>query len=139
MRFPDVIIELLSDTTRAVNKGEKKALYEGLFRTAEYYLYDPWSQEFIGYHLHGMHYHDVELDTERKIYSAATGLYLGVREGWLRWLTVEGAALPTPLELAEQEKLRAEQAEQRAEQAEQLVAMYRRRFGDLGGRGEQEQ
>src|SRR5499426_279849 len=32
MRFPDVIIELLSDTTRAVDKGEKKALYEGLFR-----------------------------------------------------------------------------------------------------------
>jgi Uma2 family endonuclease len=167
MRFPDVIIELLSDTTRAVDKGEKKALYEGLFRTAEYYLYDPWSQEFIGYHLHGMHYHEVELDAEQKIYSAATGLYLGVREGWLRWLTVEGAVVPTPLELAEQEKLRAEQAErqaeqeklraeqaerqaeqeklraeqteQRAEQAEQLVAMYRRRFGDLGGRGEQEQ
>ena len=145
MRFPDVIIELLSDTTRAVDKGEKKALDEGLFRTAEYYLYDPWSQEFIGYHLHGMHYHEVELDAERRIYSVATGLYLGIREGWLRWLTVEGAVVPTPLELAEQEKLRAaqaeqraEQAEQRAEQAEQLVAMYRRRFGDLGGRAGQE-
>ena len=150
MRFPDVIIELLSDTTRAVDKGEKKTLYEGLFRTAEYYLYDPWGQEFIGYHLHGMHYHEVELDAEQKLYSAATGLYLGIREGWLRWLTIEGAVVPTPLELAgqeklraeqaeqqaEQEKLRAEQAEQRAEQAEQLVAMYRRRFGDLGERSE---
>ena len=116
MRFPDVIIELLSDTTRAVDKGEKKTLYEGLFRTAEYYLYDPWSQEFIGYHLHGMHYHEVELDAEQKLYSAATGLYLGIREGWLRWLTIEGAVVPTPLELAGQEKLRAEQAEQQAEQ-----------------------
>src|SRR4029453_2675869 len=116
MRFPDVIIELLSDTTRAVDKGEKKALYEGLFRTAEYYLYDPWSQEFIGYHLHGMRYHEVELDAERKIYSAAPGLYVGIKEGWLGWLTVEGAVVPTPLELAEQEKHRAEQAEQRAEQ-----------------------
>ena len=92
-----------------------------------------------------MRYHEVELDAERKIYSAATGLYLGIREGWLRWLTVEGAVVPTPLELAEQEKLRAEQAEQRAEQAEQrlageqLVAMYRRRFGDLEGGREQEQ
>jgi Uma2 family endonuclease len=132
IRFPDVIIELLSDITRVVDRGEKKALYEGLFRTAEYYLYDPWSQEFIGYHLHGMHYHEIDLDAEQKIYSAATGLYLGIREGWLRWLTIEGAVVPTPLELAEQEKLRAEQAEQ-------LVAMYLRRFGDLGGHIEQEQ
>ena len=146
MRFPDVIIELLSDTTRAVDKGEKKALYEGLFRTAEYYLYDPWSQEFIGYHLQGRRYQEVEPDAERQIYSATTGLYLGIREGWLRWLTVEGAVVPTPLELAEQAKQRAEQAKQRAEQAkqqaeqaEQLVAMYRRRFGDLGGGREEEQ
>jgi hypothetical protein len=66
--------------------------------------------------LHAMHYHEVELGAEQKIYSAATGLYLGVREGWLRWLTVEGAVVPTPLELAEQEKLRAEQAERQVEQ-----------------------
>jgi len=159
MRFPDLIIELLSDTTRAVDKGEKKVLYEGLFRTAEYYLYDPWSQEFIGYHLHGMCYHEVEPDAEQKISSAVTGLSLGIREGWLRWLTGEGAVVPTPLELAEQAgqraeqakfraeqaeqraeqaKLRAEQAEQRAEQAEQLVALYRRRFGGLEGGREQE-
>jgi Uma2 family endonuclease len=146
MRFPDLIIELLSDTTRAVDKGVKKDLYEALFRTAEYYLYDPWSQEFTGYHLHGRRYHAVEPDAAQQIYSTVTGLYLGIRAGWLRWLTVEGAVVPTPLELAEQEKRRAEQAEQRAgqaeqraEQAEQLVAMYRRRFGDLEGRIEQEQ
>src|SRR5215510_16013796 len=87
MRFPDVIIELLSDTTREVDKGEKKALYAQLFRTPEYYLYDPFSQEFIGYHLHGRHYQEVSQDTEQKIFSAATDLYLGVRDGWLRWLT----------------------------------------------------
>ncbi len=86
-----------------------------------------------------MRYREVERDAERKIYSTATGLYLGIREGWLRWLTVEGAVVPTPLELAEQAKQQAEQEKHRAEQAEQLVAMYRRRFGDLGGRIEQEQ
>ena len=80
MRFPDVIIELLSDTTRAVDTGEKKACYEGLFGGLVLH-YDPWSQEFMGYHLHGMRYHEVELDAERKLYSAATGLYLGIREG----------------------------------------------------------
>jgi hypothetical protein len=86
-------------------------------------------------------------------------LYLGVRDGWLRWLTADGVVVPTPLERAEQERLRAEQerlraeqerlraeqerlraeqerqraeqAIQRAIQAEQLLAAYQRRFGHL--------
>ena len=145
MRFPDVIIELLSDTTRDVDKGEKKALYEQLFRTSEYYLYDPFSQEFIGYHLHGRCYQEVPRDAAQKIFSTVTGLYLGVRDGWLRWLTADGVVVPTPLEWGEQERQRAEQERQRAEQAvqqaaqaihraaqaEQLLATYQRRFGHL--------
>jgi uncharacterized protein (DUF3084 family) len=79
-------------------------------------------------------------------------LYLGVRDGWLRWLTADGVVVPTPLEWAEQEHQRAEQERQRAEQehqraeqerqraeqaiqraaeAEQLLAAYQRRFGNL--------
>jgi Uma2 family endonuclease len=163
MRFPDVIIELLSDTTREVDKGEKKALYAQLFRTPEYYLYDPFSQEFIGYHLHGGHYEEVQRDAEQKIFSAVAGLYLGVRDGWLRWLTTDGIIVPTPEEWAEQEHQRAEQEHQRAEQerqraeqehqraeqeqqraeqaiqraaqAEQLLAAYQRRFGKLDAPG----
>jgi Uma2 family endonuclease len=81
MRFPNLIIELLSDTTCEVDKGEKKELYEQLFRTPEYYLYDPFSQEFIGYYLYGGHYQEVQPDTEQRIFSAVTGLYLGVRDG----------------------------------------------------------
>ena len=62
---------------------------------------------------------------------AATGLALGLSEGWLRWRTVEGAQVPPPLVLAEQ-------AQDWAEQAEQLMALYRRRFGDLeGGRAQE--
>jgi len=124
MRFPDIIIELLSDSTRQVDKGEKKTLYERVFRTSEYYLYDPFSQEFEGYRLQGLHYEMVEPDTEGKIYSPVTDLSLGVREGWLRWMTREGELVPTPWELAQQER-------QRAERAEQLLEAYRRRFGDL--------
>jgi len=80
----------------------------------------------------------VQLDAEQKIFSAATALYLGVRDGWLRWLTADGVIVPTPLEWggqerhrAEQEHQRAEQAIHRAEQAEQLLAAYQRRFGNL--------
>jgi Uma2 family endonuclease len=138
MRFPDLIIELLYDSTREVDQGEKKALYERMFRTQEYYLYDPFSQEFLGYHLQGIHYQERQPDAQRQIYSVVTGLYVGIREGWLRWLTTAGVVVPTPREWAEQEHQRAEQATQRAEQAtqraeqaEQLLETYRRRFGHL--------
>lgn len=138
MRFPDVIIELLSDSTREIDKGEKKTLYERVFHTAEYYLYDPLSQEFICYHLQGGRYETIEPDEQGKVYSPSTGLYLAVRGEWLRWLTPEGTIVPTPGELAELEHARADQAEQRAEQerqraeqAEQLLEKYRRQFGKL--------
>jgi hypothetical protein len=76
-------------------------------------------------------------------------LYLGVRDGWLRWFTADGGIVPTPLEWAEQqrqraeqehqraeqERQRAEQAMQRASQAEQLLAEYQRRFGHLDAPG----
>jgi Uma2 family endonuclease len=138
MRFPDVIIELLSDSTRDVDKGEKKTLYERVFRTAEYYLYDPFSQEFIGYHLRGASYEEIMPDSQGRILSTVTGLSLGVRDNWLRWFTADGQLLLTPMELwgeerqrAEQEHQRAEQERQRAEHAEQLLAEYQKRFGSL--------
>lgn len=138
MRFPDLIIELLSDTTRAIDTGEKKVLYERTFRTQEYYLYDPFSQGFTGYHLQGIHYHAVQPDAEQKIYSVVTDLYLGVSNEWLRWLTAAGTIIQTPREWAEQEHQRAEQEHQKAEQAreraaraEQLLEAYQRRFGSL--------
>jgi Uma2 family endonuclease len=159
MRFPDVIIELLSDSTRSEDEGPKKTLYAELFRTPEYYLYDPYSQAFTGYQLHGSHYVEMERDTEGRMYSEVTELYLGVRDSWLRWITLEGEVVASPSERAEQEHQRAEQEHQRAEQerqraeqehqraeqaerlaqderqrAEQAEAMleaYRRRFGSL--------
>jgi len=159
MRFPDVIIELLSDSTRDVDKEEKKTLYEQVFRTAEYYLYDPFSQEFIGYHLRSAHYEEVKPDPQGRIASVVTGLYLAVRDDWLRWVTAAGQLLLSPMELweqerqhaeqerqraeqerqraeqerqrAEQERQRAKQERQRAERAEQLLEEYQRRFGKL--------
>jgi Uma2 family endonuclease len=134
MRFPDVIIELLSDSTRHVDKGEKKTLYERVFRTEEYYLYDPFSHEFVGYHRHGARYEERTLDAQGRMYSPATGLFLAVRNERLRWLTSEGEVVPSPLELADQEQHRADQERQRAERAEraeQLLEAYQRRFGKL--------
>jgi Uma2 family endonuclease len=139
-RYPDVIIELLSDTTKREDKVKKKNLYEKVFHTREYYLYDPLSQEFYGYHMQDGRYKKVKPDKEKKIYSLVTGLYLIVHGEWLRWMTPEEDILPMPDELAELveraeqqrelERQRAEQEKQRAERAERLLEEYRRRLGN---------
>ncbi len=111
MKYPDLIIELLSDTTRKTDKGEKKKIYEQIFRTPEYYIYDPFSHEFEGYRLSGGRYKTVTPDNERKIYSPITGLWLVVRNDWLRWMSNDGYLLPSHEELPElleQEKQRSE-------------------------------
>jgi Uma2 family endonuclease len=145
MRFPDLIIELLSDSTRKVDLEDKKELYERVFRTAEYYVYDPVGQEFFGYRLSDLHYVLQLPDEEQKIFSKVTGLYLIVKDGWLRWMAPEGMVLPTPLEAAMEEKAKAtaaveqaEQAEQRAEQAEQRAEQAEQRAEQERQRAEQE-
>ncbi len=160
MRFPDVIIELLSDSTRETDKKEKKKLYAQVFGTPEYYIYDPFSYEFIGYRLSGRAYKTVKPDRENRIYSQIAGLYLAVRNDRLRWMTEDGQILPSHEELsgrleknlleehkraesewqraesewqrAESEKQRAEQERQRAEQAEQRAALLADKLKQLG-------
>jgi len=151
-RFPDVIIELLSDSTRTTDKTEKKDLYEQTFRTPEYYIYDPFSFELTGFRRIKNRYKTVMPDKQNRIYSPAAGLYLTVRNERLRWMTEERYILPTNAELyeretqvsqmerqradeemqkAEAEKQRAESEKQRADEAERMLAEYRRRFGEL--------
>jgi Uma2 family endonuclease len=118
MRFPDVIIELMSKSTRKTDKVVKKELYEHTFKTAEYFLYDPFNLEFFGYRLVNGRYKLLWPDRDDKIYSVMTGLYLIVNDNQLRWMTEEGKILPTPMELAELQKQRADDEEIRADYAE---------------------
>ena len=41
-RYPDVIVELLSPSTAAVDRAVKKQLYERVFRTSDYFIFDPF-------------------------------------------------------------------------------------------------
>ena len=41
-RYPDVIVELLSPSTAAVDRGVKKDLYEKVFKTSDYFTFDPF-------------------------------------------------------------------------------------------------
>jgi Uma2 family endonuclease len=122
-QYPNLIIELLSESTENVDRGIKKQLYQDRFRTPEYFWFAPDSLEFMGYRLIGHNYQEIPLTDTNKRWSEELELYLGVEGGKLRYFTPEEELVPTLQEtalqemaIAEQETLRAEQATHRAEQ-----------------------
>jgi Uma2 family endonuclease len=114
-QYPHIIIELLSDSTAAVDRGLKKTLYQNVFRTHDYFWFDPQSLEFAGFHLLDGTYQALEANAAGHLWSQQLGLFLGIHESKLRFFTPDGLLVPTPEESAEAENQRAEAESQRAE------------------------
>lgn len=107
-RYPNLIIELLSDSTANVDKGLKKELYQNHFRTPEYFWFSPDSLEFAGFRLVGSEYEPIAPNQSGWLWSEELHLYLGVIQDKLRYLSQDGELIPTPEETALQECQRAE-------------------------------
>ncbi|MGK7944026.1 MAG: Uma2 family endonuclease [Microcystaceae cyanobacterium] len=103
--YPNLIIEILSDSTAKVDRTKKKTLYQNTFRTPEYFWFDPNSLEFQGFVLIGGNYEAIKPNQEGYLESQQLGLYLGIYENKLRYFTLEGELVPTPKEAAIQERL----------------------------------
>ncbi|MDZ8089304.1 MAG: Uma2 family endonuclease [Nostoc sp. DedQUE12b] len=124
-KYPNVIVEILSSSTTAVDKGLKKQVYQDTFRTPDYFWFDPVTMELQGFHLVDGKYQEIQVTTDGRLWSQQLELYLGVYEGKLRFFTTENELILSSEELAELERLRAQQAEERAQQAEQEIARLR--------------
>ncbi len=148
-KTPDVVIELLSETTAEHDKTAKKTIYQNQLRVPEYFWFDPFNpDDWAGFELWHGAYQPLSKDPRGRLPSTCLGLalvqwrgtYAGVKTVWLRWATVDGELLLTEAETAsryaqaeklraEQEKLRAEQEKLRANQeqqrAEKLAAKLR--------------
>jgi Uma2 family endonuclease len=147
-KSPDIVIELLSESTAKEDKGDKKSVYQNRLRVAEYYWFDPFNPEdWAGFGLHGAIYEQSLPDAQNRLVSQTLGLALtrwhGVYENieavWLRWETLQGTLLPTPQEArdaekqrANAEKQRANAAEQRAEAAEAEIARLKALLAEKG-------
>lgn len=139
-KYPNVILEILSNSTVQIDKGLKKQIYQDIFRTPEYFWFDPYTLEFKGFRLKdGRLYVEIEPNDRGWLWSQELELYVGIVEEQLRFLTPEGELVPAPKEAALIERQRAEQAEaqleaerQRAEQAEARAESLRRRLEELG-------
>ncbi len=111
-KTPDVVIELLSESTIAADKGEKKRIYQDRMHVPEYFWYDPFNPaDWEGFQLVRGTYQPIAADSQGRRMSELLGLslvpvastYKGVEATWLRWATVEGGLLPTDAERAEQQ------------------------------------
>jgi Uma2 family endonuclease len=129
-KAPDVIIELLSESTAQTDKIEKKRIYQDRLRVAEYFWFDPWNPEdFAGFALTDGRYRPLTPDEPGRIPSPLLNLslrwwdgeYGGVETRWLRWADADGAILPTDTEAAQAEA-RAAQADAQAAQADAQAA-----------------
>ncbi|MDB9308384.1 Uma2 family endonuclease [Aphanizomenon sp. CS-733/32] len=126
-KYPNVIIELLSDSTAKVDKGLKKQLYQNQFRTPEYFWFSPNTLELVGWRLTDSEYKTIPASENAWYWSQELGLYLGVWENKLRYFTVEGRLVPTPEEANLEEIRKAEVERQRAEVERQRAEVERQR------------
>ncbi|MCB2263403.1 MAG: Uma2 family endonuclease [Candidatus Thiosymbion ectosymbiont of Robbea hypermnestra] len=114
-KTPDVVIELLSDSTRKIDKREKKQIYQDRLRVPEYFWYDPFDPEdWAGFALRDGVYEELKRDAQDRFISQRLGLamvpwqgvYKGVETLWLRWETLNGELVLTGQEAAEQRAAR---------------------------------
>ncbi len=123
-KYPDLIIELLSNSTAETDKTTKKSLYQDQFRTQEYFWFSPDDLELTGFKLIGQEYQVIIPNQQGLLASEVLGLFLGIYQEKLRYFTPEGDLVPTPEEAALQAENRANEAENRAERlAEQLQSL----------------
>ena len=152
---PFVVVELLSPGTEADDLGQrlrnsdqppsKWDVYQNILRIPYYFLFDRYENRFRGFVLSQGRYEPIEIvDQKFWISDLKLGLgvwygtYQGITRNWLRWYDSEGTWVPTPQELAEQERQRAEQERQQVEQEQLRVEQERQRAEQERQRAEQE-
>jgi Uma2 family endonuclease len=138
-RYPDVIVELLSPSTAAVDRGVKKTLYERVFKTSDYFIFDPFdANSLAGWTLVGKGYQPLQQNDRGWLWCESLELWLGVWQGqvdrepptgscsWLRFYTSVGELVPLPEEVAQQQLIDTrQQLEQERQQREDLIARLR--------------
>ena len=129
-KYPDVIVEILSPSTAKVDRGQKKQIYQDIFRTPDYFWFDPETLELQGFRLMEGQYQAIEPTDRGWLWSDRLGLFLGIYQQQLRYFNREGELIPTPAEVAKQERQEKVLALQ---QIEKLKSRLRELGADLEG------
>ncbi len=100
-KYPNVIVEVLSESTADTDKTTKKKIYQDTFRTPDYFLFDPENIELTGFHLVDGKYEELQPNEQGYLWSQQLGLYLGIHNNFVRFFTPEGKLVSTPEERAD--------------------------------------
>ena len=120
-KYPNVIVEILSESTAKTDREEKKQIYQDIFRTPDYFWFDPESLEFQGFTLISGKYQPIEPNEQGLLWSEQLGLFLGIYEDKLRYFNPDRELVPTPEEAASQERQQKEYERQQKELALQKI------------------
>ncbi len=124
-KYPDVIVEILSKSTAKKDRGEKKTIYERVFKTHEYFLFDPETHTVEGFRLVNARYRSITPDAHGRLWSERLDLAFGMHGEHLRFFTPEGSLVPLPDEAATEALMERELA-----RMEQEVACIRARTAE---------
>jgi len=130
-RYPDLIIELLSESTADIDRNLKKNLYQNRFHTPEYFWFSPENLEFVGFEFVGNIYQEIAPNVHGWRWSQVLALYLGVEAGKLRYFTADGNLVPTPEEAAIIAQQQAQASQQRVTEVELSLEQERHRVAQL--------
>jgi Uma2 family endonuclease len=120
-KYPNFILEILSESTAKNDRGLKKQLYQDVFRTPNYFWFDPYTLEFAGFKLNYRIYEPIIPNEQGWLWSDELQLYLGIMGEQLRFFTPEGQLVPTPEEAEAEERQRANAAEAKVEALQQKL------------------
>ncbi|NCJ07727.1 hypothetical protein GS597_14655 [Synechococcales cyanobacterium C] len=151
-KYPDVIIELMSESTASIDLREKKQLYERTFKTTDYFVYDPYNpQSLQGWHLGAdQQYEAIPPNDQGWLWSPSLELWLGIWAGkiyhesahWLRFYDASDNLVLLSKEAAQQEaeraKQQAAQAQEQATQAQEQATQAQQEAEQAKQRAEQE-
>ncbi len=126
-KYPNFILEVLSESTALIDRGLKKQIYQDIFRTPEYFWFDPSSLEFQGFKLVYKTYEAILPNEQGWRWSEELQLYLGVWQDQLRFFGPNGDLVPTPEEAEIEAQHRADRAEQQLETERQWLQTERQR------------
>ena len=131
-KYPNIIIELLSDSTADTDRELKKSIYQDTFRTPDYFWFSPDTLEFKGFHLLDGTYEALEPNEQGWLWSEQLQLFLGIYGQQLRFFSPAGVLVPTPEEFANAAVQQAEAATQQAEIERQRSNALAAKLRELG-------
>lgn len=131
-RTPDLVVELLSKTTKEFDLKQKKTIYRTKLKTPDYLVCDPLSPDssLQGWHLQNQHYQKLLPNDRGWLWCESLGLWLGTWYGtikqdtatWLRFFDVTGQMLLLP----EEDERRQKENERRQKEAAVVQAANER-------------